>query len=396
MRNINQIDIFNKRVLIRTDFNVPIIRGKIQSYFRLESTLETINYCINHNAKIIIMSHMGRPVANEKSLSLFPIIAFLKHKFKSSNIKFCNNCISESSFKITSNMLNKDIVLLENLRYYKEELDNDSKFAFLLSKHAEIYINDAFGTSHREHASNAAILKYYKENKGIGFLFNKELKYLSTINFSNSKKLTIILGGAKISSKIGMLKYFLDKCNNILIGGAMAFTFIKACGHNIGNSLFEEKMLGEAKQILDDARKRNVNIILPKDLVCSTDFSEINKIKIRSIDNIKFDEMGLDIGQKSIKKFNEIIKVSDIIIWNGPLGAFEMKSYAKGTEEVAKYITTFGNSKISIVGGGDTASAIIKLNLENKFTHVSTGGGASLELLSGRKLKFIQSWEMYD
>ena len=380
MLRIDQINISNKKILLRVDFNVPMSsNGKINNNFRLDASLKTIQYCIDNNASVILMSHLGRP-KGKKNKSLF----------------FVEDCISESAFQRTSNLDSKDIVLLENLRYYDEELNNDKDFAFLLSGHGDIYINDAFGTSHREHASNSAILKYYLSDvKAIGFLFDKELQYLSNTDFPKSKIVTVILGGSKISSKISMIKYFLDKCDCILIGGAMAFTFIKSKGYNIGKSLFENNMLKEAEFIFKKAKECNVEILLPLDFVCSNDFSEDSQID-RDLKKIKDDEMGLDIGPKTIKLFKEKIKFSDILIWNGPLGAFELKSYAHGTEEVAKTISKYTNSKTSIIGGGDTASSIIKLNLENNFTHVSTGGGASLELLSGQKLKFINSWEKYE
>tara|TARA_B100000959_G_scaffold267434_1_gene310958 strand:+ start:185 stop:1381 length:1197 start_codon:yes stop_codon:yes gene_type:complete len=398
MLRIDQIDISNKRILIRVDFNVPMsLDGQIKNSFRLDASLRTIQYCIDNNASVVLMSHLGRPKGKGNgSLSLFPIIKYLKNKFKKSNVSFIEDCISKSSFKITSNLNNKDIVLLENLRYYDEELIDDNNFAHLLSKHGDIYINDAFGTSHREHASNSAILKYYLSNtKAIGFLFDKELKYLSHIDFINSKVITVILGGAKISSKISMLKYFLDKCNCILIGGAMAFTFIKSKGYNIGKSLYEDSMLKEAEFILKKAEDYNVKILLPLDFVCSTEYSE-DSLVIRDLKQLKSNEMGLDIGPKTIELFKDKVKASNTIIWNGPLGAFEMKAFAAGTNCIAKCISKYTKSKTSIIGGGDTASSIINLNLENYFTHVSTGGGASLELLSGQKLKFINSWEKYE
>tara|TARA_B100000029_G_C17463823_1_gene919509 strand:+ start:18 stop:1211 length:1194 start_codon:yes stop_codon:yes gene_type:complete len=397
MLRINQIDIKNKRVLIRVDFNVPMQNGEIVNSFRLDASLKTIQYCIDNNASVILMSHLGRPNGkNDNSLSLKPIVKYLKNKFKNSNIIFVDDCISESSFNVTSNLKSKDIVLLENLRFYDQELDNDDNFASLLSKHSDVYINDAFGTSHREHASNCIILKYFPSiSKGIGFLFDKELKYLSNSDFSDSKFISVILGGAKISSKLSMIKYFLDKCNVILIGGAMAFTFIKALGYNIGKSLYEENMLKEAKLILEKSKKTDVQILLPLDFVCSNEYAE-NSFKIRSFNYIKNNEMGLDIGPETIEIFKNKLSNSDMIIWNGPLGAFEMKSYAKGTKEIASFISQDFKPKKSIIGGGDTASAIINLNLENSFTHVSTGGGASLELLSGQKLKFINSWESYE
>ena len=396
IRRIDSLDISNKKILIRTDFNVPINSGVILSDFRLRATFKTIDFCIKNNAKIILMSHLGRPKNRNPQLSLFPVFKYLENKFSLSKVFFSDDCISSESIKRSNSLNSGDIHLLENLRYHESELLDSDIFAKALSKHSDIYINDAFGTSHRMHASNSSILKYFKKNKAIGFLMDKELKYLSKINLN--KDLVILLGGAKVSTKLGMIKYFLNKAGYILIGGAMSFTFLKACGYNIGKSLVEEDMLSEAKTILNDSRKTNTKIILPLDFVCAKSFSDDAISKTRLFSEIRNDEIGLDIGMKTVSRFLNIIRKNTSVIWNGPMGAFEMDSFKLGTNILAEKIARLTKDKknISIVGGGDTASAIINLGVDSSFSHVSTGGGASLQLLSGLKLKLFESWEKYE
>ena len=396
IRRIDSLDISNKKILIRADFNVPINSGVILSDFRLRATFKTIDFCIKNNAKIILMSHLGRPKNRNPELSLFPVFKYLEDKFSLSKVFFSDDCISSESIKRSNSLNPGDIHLLENLRYHESELLDSDIFAKALSRHSDIYINDAFGTSHRMHASNSSILKYFKKNKAIGFLMDKELKYLSKINLN--KDLVILLGGAKVSTKLGMIKYFLNKAGHILIGGAMSFTFLKACGYNIGKSLVEEDMLSEAKAILNDSKKTNTKIVLPVDFICAEIFSNDAISKTRLFSEIRNDEFGLDIGMKTVSKFFNIIRQNSSVIWNGPMGAFEMDSFKLGTNILAEKIARLTKDKknISIVGGGDTASAIINLGVDSSFSHVSTGGGASLQLLSGLKLKLFESWEKYE
>ena len=397
MIRIDNIDIKGKRVLIRVDFNVPISHGKITSDFRISKTLDTIKYCLDNNAKIILMSHLGRPKGKDKVFSLFPIFKYLKSLFNNNNVFFSEDCISEDSINLSKNMEDEDIHILENLRFYDEELSNLDSFSKQLSMHGDIYINEAFGTSHRKHASNTSILKFFKI-KGIGFLLDSELRCLSNLNLKLDKNLSIVLGGAKVSSKLGIIKYFLDKVDSILIGGAMSYTFLKSKGVEIGKSLLEESMLDEATFILNRAKKYNTKILLPSDVVCSKSPDNTSAISIKNIKDINIDEMGVDIGPKTIDSFSNEISRSNYIIWNGPMGIFEIPSFSKGTKEIAKNIAkhTMEYPATSIIGGGDTASAIINLNMQSEFTHVSTGGGASLELLSGNKLELIKSWEDYE
>jgi len=394
---IDSLDISNKKVLVRVDFNVPISDGIILSDFRLRAAFDTINFCLKNSAKIILMSHLGRPKGVDLKLSLYPIFNYLSDKFPNNKILFSDDCISDESFKKTDSMNNGDIHLLENLRYYDEELFNSDSFSQKLSKHGDIYINDAFGTSHRMHASNSAILKYFT-SKGIGFLMDRELQYLSKINLDNTANLVLLLGGAKISTKLAMIRYFINKANYILVGGAMSFTFLKASGYKVGKSLIEEDMIKEAAFVLNESKASNTKIILPVDIICAETFSNDARSKCRRISEIEENELGLDIGSDTSKNFINIIKENDTVIWNGPMGAFEMDSFKIGTDILAKGISasTKDNELISIVGGGDTASAVINLGIDSSFTHVSTGGGASLELLSGLKLKLFESWEKYE
>ena len=394
---IDSLDISNKKVLVRVDFNVPISDDIILSDFRLRAAFDTINFCLKNSAKIILMSHLGRPKGVDLKLSLYPIFNYLSDKFPNNKILFSNDCVSDESFKKTDSMSNGDIHLLENLRYDDEELFNSDSFSQKLSKHGDIYINDAFGTSHRMHASNSAILKYFT-SKGIGFLMDKELEYLSKINLANTSNLVLLLGGAKISTKLAMIRYFINKADYILVGGAMSFTFLKASGYKVGKSLIEEDMIKEAAFVLNESKASNTKIILPVDIICAETFSNDARSKCRRISEIEENELGLDIGSDTSKNFIHIIKENDTVIWNGPMGAFEMDSFKIGTDILAKDISglTKDNELISILGGGDTASAVINLGIDSSFTHVSTGGGASLELLSGLKLKLFESWEKYE
>ena len=397
MHRIDNIDIKNKRVLIRVDFNVPIIDGQITSHFRIIKTLDTIKYCLDNNAKIILISHLGRPKGKDENYSLFPIYKYLKSIFSNRCVLFSNDPISDLSISTSLKMKSKDIHLLENLRFYEEEASDSSIFSERLSRHGEVYVNDAFGTSHRKHASNASILNFFNV-RGIGFLLDSELKYLSNLELNSDRKIALLLGGAKVSSKLGIIKYFINKANYIIIGGAMSYTFLKAKGFDVGNSLVEENMLEDANFIIKEAKKYNTRICLPIDAVCSNKISEKSICVEKNIEFIDSDEIGLDIGKKTIDLFSQTLKNSDLIIWNGPMGVFEIPLFSRGTRKIAQIIAEYTKVKDvkSIIGGGDTASAIIDLNMELSFTHVSTGGGASLELLSGKTIELIKSWRNYE
>ena len=392
MKLLKDINITNKRVVIRTDFNVPIKNKRILSTFRIDKSLDTIKYCLKKNAKVILISHLGRPELNDPKLSLRPVYKYLNSHF-SRKIFFSEDCISEKSLIKSKDLLHGQIHLLENLRYYSEELSDSDSFAKKLSNHADIYINDAFGTSHRKHASNSAILKFF-DIKAIGLLMERELKFLTDFNHSISNGLTLLLGGAKVSTKLSMIRYFLDKADKIIIGGGMAFTFLKVLGFNIGGSLFEESMYEEAKFIIEKSKTSKADLYFPEDFLCSKSIDSVTA-NYRKINEIQNKEKGFDIGSITVKRFSSLISDSKFIIWNGPLGVTENEKFANGTKLLATEIVSLTRNKslVSIIGGGDTAGAIIALNLEDSFSHVSTGGGASLKLLSGETLQLLKSWE---
>ncbi len=391
MKFIKDINIKNSTILIRVDFNVPIYKGVITSTFRLDQSLNTIKYCLENKANVVLMSHLGRPIGKDENLSLYPVFKYLEATFPE-KIFFSNDCISKEAIEKSKCLNGGQIHLLENLRYYSEELDNSIAFAEKLSKHANIYINDAFGTSHRKHASNSSILSFF-DNKAIGILMQKELNYLSKVELGKNN-LTLLLGGSKVSTKLSMINFFLDKADNILIGGGMAFTFLKAMGYNIGKSLYEESMYKEAVRIIELSKSCKAELIFPEDFLCSNSIKS-DFYSYKKINNFDNDDIGFDIADITVSKFSSIISQSECVIWNGPLGVFEIDKYSKGTKNIAKEIVylTKSNSLISIVGGGDTASAVINFSLESYFSHVSTGGGASLKLLSGKPLQLFKSWE---
>jgi len=393
MNKLIDINIKNKKVLIRVDYNVPIENNVIKNDFRLKSSIETINYCLSQNASVILMSHLGRPNGIDPLFSLEPIIDFLEDTFNV-YVHFSEDCISDKSIKISNELLPREIHLLENLRFYEGETNNDEKFAKKLSKHGDIYICDSFGTAHRMHASNSSVLKYFN-HKGIGFLMSKEFKYLSA---DKNMKTTVLIGGAKISSKLKMIYNYLDKCDTILIGGAMAFTLLKSQNINVGSSLVENNMVNESKKILDKANKMGVDIILPIDIVSSTSIDDDSEINIKSIDQIDNQDIGLDIGPETTMIYLNYLSKSEKVIWNGPMGLFENYNYATGTTSISSALKdyTMNNKLNTIIGGGDTVRAIEMTESIDSFTHVSTGGGASLKLLSGEKLDLIKSWEQYE
>ncbi len=382
MNRIEDINLENKTVIIRVDFNVPLDKNlNIIDDNRIKESLKTINYCLEKNCKIILLSHLGKvkTEADKKTKSLKPIAKRLS-KLLNKDVIFIPETRGEIVDKSIFNMKEKDIILLENTRFEDLNGNLESKCDLKLSKYwaskADVFVNDAFGTSHRSHASNVGISKYIKESC-LGFLVLKELDQLLPIINNPKKPFTIVLGGAKISDKIGVIKNLLDKADNILIGGAMAYTFLKTQNEEIGMSLIDEDYLTFAKEIIEKSNK----IILPIDHVVSIDKNS-NNYKIT--DKIEKNEIGLDIGPKTIALFKSYLEKSQTIFWNGPMGYYENKTYQNGTKELCEIISKLNT--VSIVGGGDSASCVINLGYKDKFTHVSTGGGASLELLEGKEL----------
>lgn len=384
-KTISDIDIKNKKVIIRADFNVPLDDAKnITDDRRIAASLPTVEYALKQGAaKVILMSHLGRPkgVGFEADFSLKPVAKRLKELLKE-DVLMLGDCIGASvKDKILTSK--ERVVLLENLRFHKEEEKNDANFAKELASLADVYVNDAFGTAHRAHASTAGITKYLPSVAG--FLIEKELKYLGEAVANPRRPLAVILGGAKVSDKILLIKNLLTKADTIVIGGGMAYTFLKAQGRKIGNSKLEADKVDTAKALLAEAKEKGVEIALTTDFVIAPNFQS-DEAKI--VDEIPDGWESLDIGPKTRKAYKEILSKAKTIVWNGPLGVFERDAYAKGTREIAEYLATLKGVTV-IIGGGDSAAAVAKFNLEDKMTHISTGGGASLEFLEGKELPGI-------
>lgn len=385
MKTIKDFELDNKKVIIRVDFNVPIKDGLITDDNRIKESLDTIKYAIDHNAKVILLSHLGRikEESDKVKNDLKPVAKRLS-ELLNKDILFINATRGELVENTINNMNNGDVVLLQNTRYEdldgKKESKNDPELGKYWASLGDIMINDAFGTSHRAHASNVGIMEHLPS--GIGFLVQKELESMLPVINNPERPFTVILGGAKVSDKIGVIDNLIDKCDYILIGGGMAYTFMKANGLEIGNSLVDLDSLEYCENLLNTTDK----IILPIDHAC-VDSIDSNEFQYK--ENISNNEIGLDIGPKTIELFSDHLDKSKTIIWNGPLGYFENELFATGTKEICKKISSL-NNVTSIVGGGDTASAIINMGFKDKFTHISTGGGASLELLEGKEFPFIK------
>ena len=393
MKNIIDLSFVGKRVLIRVDFNVPLDENfKLTDDSRIVAALPTIKKVIADGGRAIIISHLGRPKCGfEERFSLKHLVHHLSFLLDR-DVAFSNDCIGEKTANDVAKMQNKDILLLENLRFYKEERLGDKFFAKQLSQLGDVYVNDAFATAHRAHASTAIIAQFFPANKYFGLLFKKELDNLEFALRSVKEPFTAIIGGAKITGKIDVITALLDKVDNLIIGGGMAYTFAKSMGANIGNSLVEDEKTGLAKQLIELAKRKGVNIVLPSDSVNASAFDNNAEINISSIETIPNGFMGLDIGKSSISAFSEIISASKTIIWNGPMGVFEMSNFEKGTKEIATAIckaTEMG--AYSLVGGGDSVAAIKKFRLEKKVSYISTGGGAMLEYLEGKKLPGVEA-----
>lgn len=379
---IKDIDFKNKTVLMRADFNVPQDADlNITDDTRIRATLPTIKYILEHGVKkLVLMSHLGRPDGKVVAkYSLKPVAIRLK-ELLAQDVLFLNDCVGENIKKEIDSSKEK-IVLLENLRFHAEEEANDANFAKQLASLAEVFVNDAFGTAHRAHASTEGVTHFLKS--AAGFLLEKEIQYLGNAVQSPQKPFMVIMGGAKVSDKIGMIENLLSKADCFVIGGGMAYTFLKAQGKEIGNSKLEKDKLDLAKSILDKAKSMGKEIVLPVDHVVVEAIGPNAKTEIVG-EMIPVGKIAVDIGPKSIKLFEEKLKPAKTIVWNGPLGIFEMDAFSKGTEEVAKFVSTL--KAVIIIGGGDTAAAISKFKLEDKMTHISTGGGASLEYLEGKVL----------
>ncbi len=377
-----------KRILVRVDFNVPLDENrKITDDKRIVESLPTIKAIVQNKGKCILMSHLGRPKGEKNKKFSLDVVAEHLSKLLGQKVFFAEDCVSEDNIELINNMKEGDILLLENLRFYKEEEKNDSEFAKKLAAFGDIYINDAFGTAHRAHASTEGIT-HYIQTCAAGYLMEKELQYLYSAIENPKRPLIAIIGGSKISGKIDVLENLLNIADTILIGGGMMFTFYKALGYEIGKSILEEDKIELAKSILEKAKSKN--FILPPDMMIAEKIEKGTNVKIVPANGFPIDLkdwVGVDIGTETIKRYKDEILNGATIIWNGPMGIFEIDDFSNGTFEVAKALAeATSKGAITIVGGGDSASAISKANLSDKITHVSTGGGASLELLEGKKL----------
>ncbi|MCP5061247.1 MAG: phosphoglycerate kinase [Ignavibacteriae bacterium] len=384
---IEDLDLKSKKVLIRVDFNVPLNDElQITDDIRISSALPTIKKVIADGGSAILMSHLGRPKGEvNPKFSLKPAAVRLS-ELLNQEVKFADDCVGESVKELVASLQDGAVLLLENLRFHSEETKNDSEFAKQLAEFGDLYINDAFGSAHRAHASTEGVTKYFDECAA-GYLMKKELDYLGSAIANPQRPFTAILGGAKISGKIDVIQELMNKVDNLIIGGGMAYTFLKALGYEIGTSLLEEEKIDLAKEILIEAEKNKLSFLLPDDINIVSEFSNDAPSEIVDIDSIPKEKMGLDIGSETIEKFKEVIENSKTIVWNGPMGVFEFENFAKGTNAIADaLVTATENGATSIVGGGDSAAAIKKAGLETKVSHVSTGGGASLEFLEGKVL----------
>jgi phosphoglycerate kinase len=386
--SLTPADISGKRILVRADFNVPLDgSGNITDDTRIKAALPTIKDLTGKGGKVILCSHMGRPKGEVKEeLRLTPVAKRLS-ELLGQEVTKCDDCVGDSVASIVNAMSNGQVILLENLRFHNEEEANDPEFAKQLAANADLYVNEAFGTAHRAHASTEGVTHYLSPSVA-GYLIEKELDYLQDAVDNPKRPLAAIIGGSKVSSKIGVIETLLDKCDKLLIGGGMIFTFYKARGLKVGNSLVEEDKLELAKSLEAKAKEQGVELLLPTDVVVADNFAPDANAKTVSINDIPDGWMGLDIGPDSIKVFQDALADCNAVIWNGPMGVFEFDKFAAGTEAIAH--TLAGKSDaVTIIGGGDSVAAVEKVGVAEKMSHISTGGGASLELLEGKTLPGI-------
>ncbi len=383
-KTVRDIEVQGKRVLVRVDFNVPLQNGQITDDRRIRESLPTIEYLLTRGAKVILMSHLGRPKGKrDPQYSLRPVAERLS-ALLGRPVRFVDDCIGESVEQGVQAMAPGEVVLLENLRFHPEEEANDPAFAQALARLGEIYVNDAFGSAHRAHASTEGVAHYLPAVAGL--LMEKELRYLGNALANPERPFVAILGGAKVHDKIGVIQNLLPKVDRLLIGGGMAFTFLKAQGYEIGRSLLDSESIEFARQVLQQAGDK---IVLPVDVVVAPEPRADTPAQVVPVDQIPPDMMGLDIGPQTVARFGEVVRTARTVVWNGPLGMFELPSFAEGTRGVLKAVAE--SSAVSILGGGDTAAAAEQLGFADRITHLSTGGGASLEFLEGRDLPGVSA-----
>lgn len=390
MKTILDFNFKNKKALVRVDFNVPLDSDfKVTDDNRILAAKPTIDKIINDGGIAILMSHLGRPKAKEIEFSLKHIVSKTEEVL-GKKVTFVSDSIGSEVEKTIAAAQPGDIILLENLRFYSEEEKGDENFAKKLANLGEIYVNDAFGTAHRAHASTTIIAQFFPENKCFGFLLAKEIESIDKVLNSSEKPVTAVLGGSKVSSKITIIENILDKIDHMIIGGGMTFTFIKALGGKIGNSIVEDDKLALALEIIEKAKAKNVQIHLPVDMIIADRFANDANTQIVNVNEIPDGWQGLDVGPKTLESLKNVISESKIILWNGPLGVFEMEKFSQGTITLGNYIAeATANGTFSLVGGGDSVAAVKQFNLEDKMSYVSTGGGAMLEMLEGKTLPGI-------
>jgi phosphoglycerate kinase len=391
MKTIDQAPVSGKRVLVRVDFNVPLQEGKVTDDRRIREAIPSIKHILENGGSAVLMSHLGRPKDGpEAKFSLNQTIDTLKG-YVDAEVLFADDCISEQAFEMSQSLKPGQILLLENLRFYKEEKAGDEAFAKKLARHGDIYVNDAFGTAHRAHASTAVIAQFFPNDKYAGFLLKKEIENADKVLDHAERPYTAVMGGAKVSDKIQIIERLLDKVDYILIGGAMAYTFLRAKGMPTGKSLVEKDCIVTAASLLKKAVAKGVKILTPVDSVVSDKFGEDGKIDVVRHEDFPPDMMGLDIGPGTFSYYFDTLMQSKTILWNGPMGVFEMDTFAKGTQAIAEAVAEATEKKgaFSLIGGGDSAAAIAKFGLEDKVSYVSTGGGALLEYLEGKSLPGI-------
>ncbi|MEL4895107.1 phosphoglycerate kinase [Crocosphaera sp. Alani8] len=387
--NLSEADLAGKRVLVRVDFNVPFDNGTISDDTRIRAALPTIKELISKQAKVILCSHMGRPKGKVvESMSLKPVAARLG-ELLGQDVTMCDDCVGDSVTQAIAKLENGQVALLENLRFHSEEEGNDAEFAKQLAANADLYVNDAFGTAHRAHASTEGVTHHLSPSVA-GYLIEKELQYLQAAIENPQRPLAAIIGGSKVSSKIGVIETLLEKCDKLIIGGGMIFTFYKARGLNVGKSLVEDDKLELAKSLEAKAKEKGVDFLLPSDVVLADNFAPDANAKTVNIDSIEDGWMGLDIGPDSVEVFKTALSECKAVIWNGPMGVFEFDKFATGTEAIANTLAGLtGTGTTTIIGGGDSVAAVEKVGVAEKMSHISTGGGASLELLEGKVLPGI-------
>lgn len=384
-KSVEDIDVAGKRVLVRCDFNVKMENGVITSDKRIVASLPTIEYLINHNARVILCSHLGRPKGEfNPEFSLAPVAARLS-ELLGREVKMAKDVVGESAKELAANLKDGEVMLLENVRFHKEETKNDPEFSKALASLAEIYVNDAFGSAHRAHSSTTGVADYLPAV--CGYLIQKEIAFIGGALANPKRPLVAILGGAKVSDKIGVITNLLDKVDTLIVGGGMAYTFMKSLGYSIGTSICEDDRVEDAKKMMEDAKVKGVKFLIPVDNKVGKEYKPDTEAMVVDSDNLPDGWMGLDIGPKTQALFCDAVKDAGTVIWNGPMGVSEWENFASGTIAVAKAVAESG--AISIIGGGDSAAAVQKLGFADKMSHISTGGGASLEFLEGKDLPGI-------